>query len=639
MDSTLSPNFHSSSLNFPFLQTSAKSRTANFKFSSVCFTSRNSGSGSGFGSSITAAMSNGNGNYKPKIITGEYGYVLEDVPHLTDYLPDLPTYSNYLQDNPAYSVVKQYFVHTDDSVPQKIVVHKDSPRGTHFRRAGPRQKVYFDSDEVHACIVTCGGLCPGLNTVIREIVCGLYHMYGVTRVLGIEGGYKGFYARNTIPLSPKVVNDIHKRGGTIIGTSRGGHDTSKIVDSIQDRGINQVYIIGGDGTQKGASVIFEEIRRRGLKVIVAGIPKTIDNDIPVIDKSFGFDTAVEEAQRAINAAHVESESIENGIGLVKLMGRYSGFIAMYATLASRDVDCCLIPESPFYLDGEGGLLEYIEKRLKENGHMVIVIAEGAGQELLSEQSTLQDASGNKLLQDIGLFLSQKIKDYSKKKKMTINLKYIDPTYMIRAIPSNASDNVYCTLLAQSAVHGAMAGYTGFTSGLVNGRQTYIPFYRITEKQNKVVITDRMWARLLSSTNQPSFWSHKDEIIEKKEEVSKVVEPQDGNCTDDIVAKKEEEVVVELKNEPPGLKKCGSGGQDLEKCGVSQPEILTRSVSDTGLVEKCKSRKEQTNKKRWLNFNLTLCCHDPVQRHAYQNSKEQGNHAWKKNNTKKIQPKE
>ncbi|VFQ84691.1 unnamed protein product [Cuscuta campestris] len=443
-----------------------------------------------------------------KVVKGEFGYVLEDVPHLSDYISDLPTYPNPLRSNPAYSVVKQYFVDMEDTVPKKIVVHSDSPRGVHFRRAGPRQKVCFSSDDVHACIVTCGGLCPGLNTVIREIVHSLDYMYGVRKIIGIEGGYRGFYAKNTIDLTPKLVNNIHKRGGTILGSSRGGHDTKKIVENIQDRGINQVYIIGGDGTQKGAAAIYEEVRRRGLKVSVAGIPKTIDNDIPVIDKSFGFDTAVEEAQRAINAAHVEAESAENGIGLVKLMGRYSGFIAMYATLASRDVDCCLIPESPFYLEGQGGLLEYIEKRLRENGHMVIVIAEGAGQELLAAETlnakSEQDASGNHLLRDVGMWLSEKIKDYSKKRQFPITLKYIDPTYMIRAIPSNASDNVYCALLAQSAVHGAMAGFTGFTCGLVNGRQTYIPFNRIIERQNKVVITDRMWARLLSSTNQPSF---------------------------------------------------------------------------------------------------------------------------------------
>ncbi|RDX91132.1 ATP-dependent 6-phosphofructokinase 3, partial [Mucuna pruriens] len=455
-------------------------------------------------------------NSKPKIVRGTAGYVLEDVPHLyvvvllftpfsyayvllklASSLPSFVyTYTNPLQNNPAYSVVKQYFVHMDDSVPQKIIANKDSPRGIHFRRAGPRQRVYFESDDVQAAIVTCGGLCPGLNTVIREL-----------------GGYKGFYAHNTITLTPKSVNDIHKRGGTILGSSRGGHDTTKIVDSIQDRGINQVYIIGGDGTQRGADRIFEEMRRRGLKVAVVGIPKTIDNDIPVIDKSFGFDTAVEEAQRAINAAHVEAESGENGIGVVKLMGRYSGFIAMYATLASRDVDCCLIPESPFYLEGPGGLFEFAEKRLKENGHMVIVIAEGAGQELVSESIQSmhkQDASGNKLLQDVGLWISQKIKVW------------IDPTYMIRAVPSNASDNVYCTLLSQSAVHGAMAGYTGFTSGLVNGRQTYIPFYRITEGQNKVVITDRMWARLLSSTNQPSF-----PVVKSAEDKNREEEEENG----------------------------------------------------------------------------------------------------------------
>ncbi|KAI6679576.1 hypothetical protein NL676_033457 [Syzygium grande] len=355
------------------------------------------------------------GSSSKKIVTGDAGYVLEDVPHFSDYIPDLP--------------------------------------------------VYFEPDEVHACIVTCGGLCPGLNTVIREIVCGLYHMYGVKKVLGID-----------------------------------------------------------------------EIKRRGLKVAVAGIPKTIDNDIPVIDRSFGFDTAVEEAQRAINAAHVEAESGENGIGLVKVMGRYSGFIAMYATLASRDVDCCLIPESPFYLEGPGGLFEYIERRLKENGHMVIVIAEGAGQELLCESmhsADQKDASGNKLLRDVGLWLSEKIKEhFAKMNKMIINLKFIDPTYMIRAVPSNASDNVYCTLLAQSAVHGAMAGYTGFTSGLVNGRHSYIPFYRITEKQNKVVITDRMWARLLSSTNQPSFLTAKD-VIEDKREDEAPTQSLDNPCNQDM----------------------------------------------------------------------------------------------------------
>ncbi|KAI8564495.1 hypothetical protein RHMOL_Rhmol03G0186300 [Rhododendron molle] len=249
------------------------------------------------------------------------------------------------------------------------------------------------------------------------------------------------------------------------------------------------------------------------------IGSNILNLFQVIDKSFGFDTAVEEAQRAINAAHVEVESVENGVGIVKLMGRYSGFIAMFATLASRDVDCCLIPESHFYLEGQGGLFEFIEQRVKENGHMVIVLAEGAGQEYLSQSMhpvDEKDASGNRLLLDVGLWLTQKIKDHFTR-EMAINLKYIDPTYMIRAIPSNASDNIYCTLLAQSAVHGAMAGYTGFTVGPVNSRHAYIPISRVTETHNVVKVTDRMWARLLASTNQPSFLQNEEgtESFDKK----------------------------------------------------------------------------------------------------------------------------
>ncbi|KAL3521380.1 hypothetical protein ACH5RR_019529 [Cinchona calisaya] len=436
------------------------------------------------------------------------GFVLEDVPHLTSFLPDLPSYPNPLKYSQAYAIVKNTFVSPEDVVAQKIVVQKGSRRGVHFRRAGPREKVYFKPEKVRACIVTCGGLCPGINTVIREIVCGLHNMYGVEDVLGIQGGYRGFYSQNTIKLTPKLVNDIHKRGGTFLQTSRGGHDTKKIVDNIQDRGINQVYIIGGDGTHKGALAIYQEVEKRGLQVAVVGIPKTIDNDIAVIDKSFGFDTAVEEAQRAINAAHVEAECVANGVGIVKLMGRYSGFIAMFATLASRDVDCCLVPESPFYLEGQGGLFEYVEQRIKENGHALIVLAEGAGQEYAAQSMHAvngTDASGNRLLLDVGLWLTQEVKDhFTNVRKMEINLKYIDPTYMIRAIPSNAYDNIYCTLLAQSAVHGTMAGYTGFTVGPVNSRHAYIPINRVTEATNTVKLTDRMWARLLASTNQPSF---------------------------------------------------------------------------------------------------------------------------------------
>ncbi|GJP55048.1 hypothetical protein CLOM_g14037 [Closterium sp. NIES-68] len=319
---------------------------------------------------------------------------VDDVPHLSEWIPDMETYSNPLILNPAYAYVDQYFVEPSDMVSQQVAARlSELDSITYFRRAGPRERVVFHPREVRAAIVTCGGLCPGLNTVIREIVWGLWFQYGARHILGIDGGYRGFYSRNLMELNPWTINDIHKRGGTFLGTSRGGHDTTRIVNSIEDRGINQVFIIGGDGTQRGAELIYEETRRRGLKVAVAGIPKTIDNDIAVIDRSFGFDTAVEEAQRAINAAHVEAESTRNGVGLVKLMGRYCGQIAMHATLASRDVDCCLIPEVPFHLEGAGGLFDFIDRRLYESEHCVLVVAEGAGQELMARYSSAGDGGG------------------------------------------------------------------------------------------------------------------------------------------------------------------------------------------------------------------------------------------------------
>uniref|UniRef100_A0A2C9V8S1 Phosphofructokinase domain-containing protein n=1 Tax=Manihot esculenta TaxID=3983 RepID=A0A2C9V8S1_MANES len=322
------------------------------------------------------------------------------------------------------------------------------------------------SGRTRAAIVTCGGLCPGMNTVIRELVVGLWELYGVRQIYGVVSGYRGFYSREPIELNPKLVHNWHKRGGTTLQTSRGGFDLNKIVDAIQNRGFNQVYIIGGDGTMRGAVKIFDEIRRRKLNIGVAGIPKTVDNDVGIIDRSFGFQTAVEMAQQAINAAHVEAESAVNGIGLVKLMGRSTGHIALHATLSSRDVDCCLIPETEFYLEGKGGLFEYLEKSLKENGHAVLVVAEGAGQDIIPRteaQKQQRDESGNPGFLDVGLWLKSELKNWwsGDHPNDLFTMKYIDPTYMIRAIPANATDSLYCTLLAHSAIHGVMAGYTGF----------------------------------------------------------------------------------------------------------------------------------------------------------------------------------
>ncbi|XP_076923474.1 ATP-dependent 6-phosphofructokinase 2-like [Bidens hawaiensis] len=436
---------------------------------------------------------------------------LVPLPHLTDHL-DLQPHTTPLEHNHFYRPSNEFYLSESDVIIRRTIYdlsgHLPSSHAA-YHRAGPRKQILFDPGNVRAAVVTCGGLCPGLNTVIRELVVGLWEQYGVREIFGIKAGYRGFYSMEPVRLDVKMVDNWHKRGGTVLETSRGGFDLDKIVNAIQDRGFNQVYIIGGDGTLRGAVKIFNEIQRRKLYVGVAAIPKTVDNDVGIIDRSFGFQTAVEKAQQAISAAHVEAESAPNGIGLVKLMGRSTGHIALHATLSSRDVDCCLIPENSFYLHGKGGLFEFLDDRLKQHGHAVIVVAEGAGQDIIprtDEQKQERDESGNPVFLDVGVWLKSELKKWwsADHEGELFTVKYIDPTYMIRAVTANATDNLYCTLLAHSAVHGVMAGYTGFVAGPVNGNYAYIPMGEIADTKNQVDTKDHKWAWVRSITSQPDF---------------------------------------------------------------------------------------------------------------------------------------
>jgi len=390
-------------------------------------------------------------------------------------------------------------------------------------RAGPREKVYFAPEEVHAAIVTCGGLCPGINDVIRSIVGTLEEGYGVTKISGIRYGFSGFWEEGfeNMELSKKVVSKAHKQGGSILGSARGGGDVDKIVDSILKQGINMLFVIGGNGSHAGANAISAECARRGSLVSVVGVPKTIDNDILLLDKTFGFDTAVEEAQKAIQAATIEAQSALRGVGVVKLMGRQSGFISMYATLASGDVDVCLIPEVDFDVHGENGVIEHVKDLLDEQGHCVLVIAEGAGQEFVKVSGT--DAGGNPLLGDIGPWLCKEIKKSTK-----CDVKYIDPTYMVRGCVANAHDAIMCNVLGQNAVHGAFAGFTGITIGYVNTHCVYLPIPMIIEKERLVDPRGRMWHRMLTSTGQPDFKDYEeaeeDEDTEKNIPDKEIFEP-------------------------------------------------------------------------------------------------------------------
>lgn len=432
---------------------------------------------------------------------------IKDLPSLTG----LHHRRNPLEENPFFHPSHGFYISPSDVVLSQVVYDLSDASQPHvaYHRAGPRREILYEPSSVKAAIVTCGGLCPGMNTVIRELVVGLWELYGVREIYGIPAGYRGFYSMEAVELNPKLVHNWHKRGGTVLATSRGGFDLCKIVDAIQQNGYNQVYIIGGDGTMRGAVKIFDEVSRRKLKVGITGIPKTVDNDVGIIDRSFGFQTAVEMAQEAISAAHVEAESAVNGIGLVKLMGRSTGHIALHATLSSRDVDCCLIPEMGFYLEGKGGLFEFLEQRLKDHGHAVLVVAEGAGQEIIPRneaQKQERDESGNLVFLDVGVWLKSALKEWWEREhpKELFTVKYIDPTYMIRAVPANATDNSYCTLLAHSSIHGVMAGYTGFVSGPINGNYAYIPLQEVAQTKNEVNTSDPKWAWVRSVTNQPDF---------------------------------------------------------------------------------------------------------------------------------------
>lgn len=374
-----------------------------------------------------------------------------------------------------------------------------------LEKAGPRQKIYFNPGHVHAGIVTCGGLCPGLNDVIRAVTRCLWYRYGVRRVTGVRFGYGGLLpetAGPTVDLTPELVDDIHKIGGTVLGSSRGGGDrTEDIVDAIERLNLTMLFTIGGDGTQKGALAISREIERRGLKISIVGIPKTIDNDFSFLERSFGFETAVSEATKAVFAAHTEAHSAVNGIGLVRLMGRESGFIAAHTALASHEANFVLIPEVPFSLDGENGLLRLLERRLERRGHAVIIVAEGAGQDLLPD-SEGSDASGNRKLGDIGVFLKKAIGDHFRSLGKPFALKYIDPSYIIRSAVAVPTDSVYCSRLGNNAVHAAMAGKTGLIVGMVNDHFVHIPIEVAVSERKRVEPEGDLWRDVLEATHQP-----------------------------------------------------------------------------------------------------------------------------------------
>ncbi|NDV19982.1 ATP-dependent 6-phosphofructokinase [Pseudodesulfovibrio sp. JC047] len=372
-----------------------------------------------------------------------------------------------------------------------------------FEKAGPREKVYFDPSKTRCAIVTCGGLCPGINDVIRSIVNEAHYHYGIHTVFGISNGLRGFipkYGYEVKELTPKNVSHIHQFGGTILGSSRGLQDSEEIVDSLERLNIGILFVIGGDGAMRAAKSIVQEVSDRKKKIAVIGIPKTIDNDINFISRSFGFDTAVEKATEAIQCAHVEATGVDKGVGLVRLMGREAGFIAAQATLALQEVNFLLVPEKSFTLEGENGLLQAVERRLRDRDHAIIVCAEGAGQDVLGK--TLErDPSGNPKLGDICGHIITQLKQHCRDRELEMNLKFIDPSYIIRSVPANAGDRIYCGFLGQNAVHAAMAGKTGMVVTRLKSSLVHLPLDLVTVKRRNINIDSDYWCAVMESTGQ------------------------------------------------------------------------------------------------------------------------------------------
>ena len=409
--------------------------------------------------------------------------------------------------------INESFVADDEGVMIDVTLSgfmdamKAGTPGPHFELAGPRENIYFDPSKLRCGIVTCGGLCPGLNDIIRAVVLELYFGYGVTKIYGFRYGLQGFiprYGHDIIELAPKFVANILDRGGSILGSSRGPQDIDEIVDSLERLNVGILFMVGGDGTLRAAARISDTILARGLKISVIGIPKTIDNDIYMVARSFGFDTAVDVASNAIKSAHNEALGYPDGIGLIKLMGRYSGFIAATAVLAQQDVNFVLIPEVDFDFDGPKGLLASLEKRLEERRHAVIVVAEGAGQKYFQENLNEQDESGNVRLKDIGIYLKDVLTTYFGQKDIDISLKYIDPSYTIRSLPANANDHVFCSFLGRDAVHAGMAGKTKVLIGYWNYSFVHIPMEASSVKRKQVDPHGKLWRSVLDATGQGSL---------------------------------------------------------------------------------------------------------------------------------------
>jgi 6-phosphofructokinase 1 len=423
------------------------------------------------------------------LIEGESIVTLEPLNLKTLFPNKLPFPSPLSSKFIAFTLPKQRSFFTEAIARDLNQVKK---RFNRYLLAEPSSTLFWDPKEVRAAIVTCGGISPGVNCCIREIV-HMLEIYGVEKVYGVKKGYKGVTDESCwMKLRLANIENIHLYGGSYLISGRGHEEAKEIGKMLMKKKINHLYLIGGHGTFRGAGQIQAFLEASDYMCSIVGIPTTIDNDIPYLDSCFGFRTVVAEATAAIQAAFVEATGVPRGVGIVKLLGRKSGFVSLFSTTASGVVDLALLPEMQTIELGR--VIRHVKSLIDQKGFAVIVVTEGC---VFGTDEPYDCA---------GILLKNKLNEHSTHKQLNWTIKYIDPSTQIRAVPANAYDAVFCSMLAHNAVHAAFSGYTGVTSARCNDRYVLLPANLIGETPRKQVnLAGRWFLRMVMITGQPQFY--------------------------------------------------------------------------------------------------------------------------------------
>lgn len=325
-------------------------------------------------------------------------------------------------------------------------------------------------------ILSGGGDAPGINAVIRAVVRKGFQHYR-DEIVGIKDGWRGLLEGEFVPLDLKSASGILPRGGSILGTSRTNpfkqeNGARKILKNAKKTGIEAVVVIGGEDTLSVAYKMGEF----GLKCI--GVPKTIDNDLPGTDYTFGFNTAVAIATEALDRLHTTAEA-HHRVMILEVMGRYTGWIALEAGLAGG-ADIILIPEKPFDIDE---ICDYIRRRQERGRNFsIIVVAEGAkpkgGKEIVYSESI--DEFGHIRLGGIGYYLGKEIE-----KCLGIETRVVVLGHLQRGGSPTAFDRILATRFGIAAIDLVHEEKFGYMVAIKGNKIVSVPLKDVAGKRKTV----------------------------------------------------------------------------------------------------------------------------------------------------------